>query len=99
MLEWKCPTECIVLIPVRPPTDPNHEFYYEWREEYAYMAIVVIWNAHNHPEHPHTKPSAEDEQRLQTAINAMNIENLTVQTLLHCALRYILLDRTDAFFH
>jgi len=56
------------------------------------MAIVVVRNAHNHPEHPHTKPSAEDEQRLQTAINAISVENLTVQTLLHGALRSILLN-------
>ncbi|KAJ7215611.1 hypothetical protein GGX14DRAFT_562822 [Mycena pura] len=34
----------------------------------------MVRNAHNHPEHPHTKPSAEDEQRLQTAINAISVE-------------------------
>ncbi|KAJ7052354.1 hypothetical protein C8F01DRAFT_1332885 [Mycena amicta] len=83
LLERKCDTECLIFVPVRPPADTNHPDYYEWLPEYAFQAILVFRIGHNHPEHPHSKPSAADEHLLEAAMDALGGENLTVQTLLN----------------
>ncbi|KAJ7318610.1 hypothetical protein DFH08DRAFT_971348 [Mycena albidolilacea] len=64
LLQRRCDTELIILIPVLPPDDPTSTNYYEWLPEYAFQAILILRNGHNHPAHPHIKPSAEDERLL-----------------------------------
>ncbi|KAJ7872495.1 hypothetical protein B0H14DRAFT_3131545 [Mycena olivaceomarginata] len=83
LLQRRCDTELIILIPVLPPDDPTSPNYYEWLPEYAFQAILILRNGHNHPAHPHIKPSAEDERLLGAAMDALGTENLTVQTLLN----------------
>ncbi|KAJ7793170.1 hypothetical protein B0H14DRAFT_3498353, partial [Mycena olivaceomarginata] len=83
LLQRRCDTELIILIPVLPPDDPTSTNYYEWLPEYAFQAILILRNGHNHPAHPHIKPSAEDERLLGAAMDALGTENLTVQTLLN----------------
>ncbi|KAJ7798700.1 hypothetical protein B0H14DRAFT_3156797 [Mycena olivaceomarginata] len=83
LLQRRCDIELIILIPVLPPDDPTSPNYYEWLPEYAFQAILILRNGHNHPAHPHIKPSAEDERLLGAAMDALGTENLTVQTLLN----------------
>ncbi|KAJ7862798.1 hypothetical protein B0H14DRAFT_3863071 [Mycena olivaceomarginata] len=83
LLQRRCDTELIILIPVLPPDDPTSPNYYEWLPEYAFQAILILRNGHNHPAHPHIKPSAEDERLLGAAMDALGTENLTVETLLN----------------
>ncbi|KAJ7817700.1 hypothetical protein B0H14DRAFT_3877419 [Mycena olivaceomarginata] len=83
LLQRRCDTELIILIPVLPPDDPTSPNYYEWLPEYAFQAILILRNGHNHPAHPHIKPSVEDERLLGAAMDALGTENLTVQTLLN----------------
>ncbi|KAJ7481297.1 hypothetical protein B0H11DRAFT_2193481 [Mycena galericulata] len=65
----RCPTEMVIFIPVD--------------EEYSTKAIVILRNPHNHPAHPHTKPSAEDKNKLEAAVQAAGLTGLTVQRLLN----------------
>ncbi|KAJ7337368.1 hypothetical protein DFH08DRAFT_252732 [Mycena albidolilacea] len=83
LLQRRCDTELIILIPVPPPDDPTSPYYYKWLPEYAFQAILTFRNGHNHPAHPHIKPSGEDERLLGAAMDTLGTENLTVQTLLN----------------
>jgi hypothetical protein len=64
-----CQTRMQILIPVD--------------EEHRMKAFVVLRNPHNHPAHPHTKPSVKDTRKLETAIQAAGLTGLTVQKLLN----------------
>lgn len=67
----KCPTEMLIFIPVEGTVDMLHK------------VLVVLRNAHNHPAHPATKPSAQDRIKLGTAVDAVGLTGLTVQRLLN----------------
>ncbi|KAJ7776657.1 hypothetical protein DFH07DRAFT_980918, partial [Mycena maculata] len=67
----KCPTEMIILVPVEPTADTLHK------------AMVILRNPHNHPAHPTTKPSVQDQVKLTAAVNAAGLTGLTVQKLLN----------------
>jgi hypothetical protein len=64
-----CPTKLIIFVPVEEHPATRHK------------ALVVLRNAHNHPAHPTSKPSAEDRRQLGAAINAAGLTGLTVQKL------------------
>ncbi|KAF7310153.1 hypothetical protein MIND_00388700 [Mycena indigotica] len=83
MVPHKCETKMIVFIPVRPPSNTSHPDWYQWRDEYEHLALVYLENAHGHPVHPENKPSGQDTRRLDEAMDALGVENLTVQTLLN----------------
>ncbi|KAF8133587.1 hypothetical protein K438DRAFT_1479001, partial [Mycena galopus ATCC 62051] len=59
----------IIFIPVKPSPATLHK------------AIVILRNPHNHPMHPKTKPSAEDNVKLGTAVKSAGLTGLTVQKL------------------
>ncbi|KAJ7774684.1 hypothetical protein B0H14DRAFT_2631897 [Mycena olivaceomarginata] len=65
----KCKSEMIIFIPVKPSPATLHK------------AIVILRNPHNHPMHPKTKPSAEDNVKLGTAVKSAGLTGLTVQKL------------------
>ncbi|KAJ7252303.1 hypothetical protein C8J57DRAFT_1665195 [Mycena rebaudengoi] len=65
----ECKSEMIIFIPVKPSPATLHK------------AIVILRNAHNHPMHPKTKPSAEDNVKLGMAIKSAGLTGLTVQKL------------------
>ncbi|KAF8137776.1 hypothetical protein K438DRAFT_1639101 [Mycena galopus ATCC 62051] len=46
-------------------------------------AIVILRGAHNHPAHPHTKPSSKDRRILEKAVEAAGVVGLTVGKLLN----------------
>ncbi|KAJ6479038.1 hypothetical protein C8R45DRAFT_933816 [Mycena sanguinolenta] len=54
MKRQACPTEMLIFFPVD--------------KQYNTRAIVILRNAHNHPAHPHTKPTANDKAKLESAI-------------------------------
>ncbi|KAF7295712.1 hypothetical protein MIND_01111600 [Mycena indigotica] len=65
-----CLAEIIMFIPapfkgVAPPA---------WLDN---ICLVYLRNFHNHPAHPHSKPSVEEEARLEAVINAIGVEGLT----------------------
>ncbi|KAJ7453037.1 hypothetical protein B0H11DRAFT_1741481 [Mycena galericulata] len=61
----------IILVPVDETPETRHK------------AILILSNAHNHPAHPTTKPSAQDRIKLEAAVNAAGLTGLTVQKLLN----------------
>ncbi|KAF7366386.1 hypothetical protein MSAN_00895300 [Mycena sanguinolenta] len=69
MKRQPCPTKMLIFIPVD--------------QRYNTRAIVILRNAHNHPAHPHTKPTAHDKAKLESAIQAAGVTGLTVQRLLN----------------
>ena len=50
-----------------------------------HQAVVFLRGPHNHPMHPKTKPSSEDKNKLEMAIQAAGTRKLTVQKLLNGA--------------
>ncbi|KAJ7172777.1 hypothetical protein C8R43DRAFT_1208781 [Mycena crocata] len=73
MIPRPCPTEMIIMIPVADESASLQK------------AIVVLRSAHNHPAHPHTKPSSDDRTKLETAVQAAGLTGLTVKKLLHAS--------------
>ncbi|KAJ7050007.1 hypothetical protein C8F01DRAFT_1348352 [Mycena amicta] len=71
-----CDCELIIFVPAE--VDPAGNPRPEWTE---HMAMVALRYYHNHPVHPVTKPSLEDEHRLGNVIAAIGVEGLTVQRL------------------
>nr|GAT54288.1 predicted protein [Mycena chlorophos] len=79
----ECDSELVVLIPVRPPANTKNKYWYEWRDEYEFQAVVAPRYPHSHPVHPESKPSAADDHLLEQAMQQLGPENLTVQRLLN----------------
>nr|GAT48672.1 predicted protein [Mycena chlorophos] len=79
----ECDSELVVFIPVRPPENKTHKYWYQWFDEYKYQAVVVPRYPHSHPVHPESKPSATDDHLLDQAMSQLGSENLTVQRLLN----------------
>ena len=50
-----------------------------------HQAVVFLRGPYNHPMHPKMKPSSEDKNQLEKAIQAVGIRKLTVQKLLNGA--------------
>ena len=50
-----------------------------------HQAVVFLHGLHNHLMHPKTKPSSEDKNKLEMAIQAAGTRKLTVQKLLNGA--------------
>ncbi|KAJ7064494.1 hypothetical protein C8F01DRAFT_1080806 [Mycena amicta] len=76
MVRRPCDAEMVIFVPapykgVPPPS---------WLDN---MALILFRRFHNHPAHPHTKPSIEEEHRLQSVVAAIGVEGLTVQKLLN----------------
>ena len=67
IIEWKCPTRMAIYIPI---------------DTSIRKAIVYLWNPHNHPMYPKTKPSTDEKDQLKKAINAAGKSGLTVWKLI-----------------
>ena len=68
IIERKCPTHMAIYIPV---------------DTSIHKAIVHLWNPHNHPMYPKTKPSTEEKDQLRKAINAAGKCGLTIHKLIN----------------
>ena len=66
----KCPAVMLIFVPV---------------DTSIHQAVVFLRGPHNHPMHPKTKPSSEDKNKLEMAIQAAGTRKLTVQKLLNGA--------------
>ncbi|KAK6981621.1 hypothetical protein R3P38DRAFT_2664122 [Favolaschia claudopus] len=72
MVPRRCHSRLVIFIPVAPvPQTLSHR------------AIIFLEKPHNHPAHPRVKPSTEDKLKLETAIQAVGVNGLTVQKLLN----------------
>ncbi|KAK6985119.1 hypothetical protein R3P38DRAFT_3450565 [Favolaschia claudopus] len=72
MVPRRCHSRLVIFIPVAPvPPALSHK------------AIIFLEKPHNHPAHPRVKPSTEDKLKLETAIQAVGVNGLTVQKLLN----------------
>ncbi|KAJ6533650.1 hypothetical protein B0H19DRAFT_1272287 [Mycena capillaripes] len=69
MTRRPCQSKLIVFTPVKPTPATLHK------------AIVILRDPHNHPMHPKTKPSAEDNTQLGMAVKSAGLLGLTVQKL------------------
>ncbi|KAJ7915765.1 hypothetical protein B0H13DRAFT_1871770 [Mycena leptocephala] len=78
IIRRSCPTELIIFIPVPPHTGAM----YVWRPELAFQAIVFLRFGHNHPAHPQSKPSTQDDRLLDAAMRALGSKHLSVRKLL-----------------
>ncbi|KAJ7189957.1 hypothetical protein GGX14DRAFT_607445 [Mycena pura] len=76
MVARPCPAEMIILVPCEHKGTPPPA----WTE---YMAMVLLRNFHNHPEHALTKPTMEDKQKLLSVLDDVGVEGMTVQRLLN----------------
>ncbi|KAJ7739455.1 hypothetical protein DFH07DRAFT_943933 [Mycena maculata] len=64
-----CPTQMIIFIPVDSTS--------------VKTALVILRNPHNHPAHPHAKPSAEDRIKLGKAVQLASLTGLTAHKLVN----------------
>jgi hypothetical protein len=55
---------------------------YVWRPELAFQAVVFLRFGHNHPAHPQSKPSTQDDRLLDAAMRALGSKHLSVRKLL-----------------